>query len=195
MSFKTIKNDQNSLVIIKKSKFYISINKVNTKKEVSMLLKKYQDEYSDATHICYAYIIGPQSNYMKAQDDVEPNGTAGLPILNMIKTKALTNVIIFVIRYFGGIKLGAGGLIRAYTQCAKEIIELCEIINLQKYFYYKVTYKLKDTKFASQILASIDYEKLSENYDSNSVVLEIRSLIKIDIYTSHIQFVFVKNDY
>ena len=195
MSFKTIKNDQNSLVIIKKSKFYISINKVNTKKEVSMLLKKYQDEYSDATHICYAYIIGPQSNYMKAQDDGEPNGTAGLPILNMIKTKALTNVIIFVIRYFGGIKLGAGGLIRAYTQCSKEIIELCEIINLQKYFYYKVTYKLKDTKFASQILASIDYEKLSENYDSNSVVLEIRSLIKIDIYTSHIQFVFVKNDY
>ncbi len=132
---------------------------------------------------------------MKAYDDGEPNGTAGIPILNIIKIKSLTNVIIFVVRYFGGIKLGTGGLIRAYSQCAKEIIDNCEIIILQKYFYYKVVYKLKNTKFAKQILASISYEKLIESYEDDRVILKIRINTKINIFMSKIEFIFIKHDY
>lgn len=195
MSFKTIAYTQKNIKIIKKSKFITIVEPISDKNEVQSLFKKYKEQYYDATHICFAYVIGREFNYMKAYDDGEPNGTAGIPILNIIKIKSLTNVIIFVVRYFGGIKLGTGGLIRAYSQCAKEIIDNCEIIILQKYFYYKVVYKLKNTKFAKKILASISYEKLIESYEDDRVILKIRINTKINIFMSKIEFIFIKHDY
>lgn len=106
--------------IIKKSKFITRLYKIDNVDEVKNILDDLSKEYKKATHIVYAYSINGQE---KAYDDREPSHTAGMPILNVIHLKNLNNVLIVVIRYFGGIKLGAGPLTRAYSKCASEIIK------------------------------------------------------------------------
>lgn len=106
---------------ISKSKFYsyfYQINKIETFKEILEKLKK---EHKKATHICYAYIIDDEGSKEKAYDDGEPKGTAGMPMLNVLKRKGLRNIAVFVVRYFGGVKLGAGGLVRAYTKAVSSL--------------------------------------------------------------------------
>ena len=100
---------------IKKSKFYSQAYKVESKQQCDDIIEKLKTEHKKATHICFAYIL---SNTAKFSDDGEPSGTAGKPILNVLQKKNLVNVMVVVIRYFGGVKLGAGGLVRAYTKSA-----------------------------------------------------------------------------
>ena len=119
MSMKIIKNDNENIVIINKSKFIGLIKKVNNKEEIQILLENTRDKYPDATHICYAYIL---PNNEKYSDDGEPIGTAGVPILDLLKKNDLCYVIAIVVRYFGGIKLGSNGLIRAYSNTIKELL-------------------------------------------------------------------------
>lgn len=105
---------------IKKSKFIGLYYEVTTIEEITQILASLKKEHKKARHIPYAYKI---NNNVKKSDDKEPSGTAGLPILNIIEKNNLNNCLIIVIRYFGGIKLGAGGLIRAYSSAAKEAIK------------------------------------------------------------------------
>lgn len=105
---------------IKKSKFIAYYYEVDTTKEVEELLEQLKKEHKKARHIPYAYKI---NNYMKKSDDKEPSGTSGMPILNIIEKNNLNHTLIAIVRYFGGIKLGAGGLIRAYGNAAKEVIK------------------------------------------------------------------------
>ena len=107
-------------IIIKKSKFITKLYNIDNEDEVKNIIENLKKEYKKATHICYAYSINGKE---KAVDDGEPSHTAGLPILNVIHLKKLNNVLIVVIRYFGGIKLGAGPLTRAYSKSASEIIK------------------------------------------------------------------------
>lgn len=113
-----------SELIIKKSKFYGYCFEVKTEEEIKTILEKLKKENKKATHICYAYSLS-SNGVLKEKfcDDNEPNGTAGRPILEVIKKKNLTNIVVFVVRYFGGIKLGAGGLIRAYTKTTSSTLE------------------------------------------------------------------------
>ena len=111
--------DNINTIIINKSKFIALIYYIDNINEINNLLDKVKKEYKDATHYCYAYIL---DNSEKANDDGEPTGTAGLPILNVLKKENLNHVLCIVVRYFGGIKLGAGGLIRAYSNATKEVI-------------------------------------------------------------------------
>lgn len=106
-----------SLVEIKKSKFIGLYYEVNDVEEVNNILESLKKEHKKARHMPYAYKIG---SIAKKTDDKEPSNTAGLPIYNIIERKELNNVLIVVVRYFGGIKLGAGGLLRAYSQAANE---------------------------------------------------------------------------
>lgn len=108
------------LTEIKKSKFYSEIYKVETKEDCNKIIESLKKDHKKATHICYAYIL---SNTAKFCDDGEPSGTAGRPILNVLEKKNMTNVMVVVIRYFGGVKLGAGGLVRAYTKSASNAIK------------------------------------------------------------------------
>ena len=108
----SIKETTKNTIEIKKSKFITILYRINNVEEVNTILYKVSSKYSDATHVCYAYIL---NNIEKCSDNGEPSGTAGLPILNVLKKKNLTNILAIVIRYFGGIKLGAGGLVRAYS--------------------------------------------------------------------------------
>ena len=113
----SIKNNIENTYIIKKSKFLTKLYKVNSIKEIDDILNNLKSEYSDSTHICYAYIINSKE---KCFDDGEPSGTAGMPILNILKKNNISNILAVVIRYFGGIKLGAGGLTRAYSNSVSD---------------------------------------------------------------------------
>ena len=113
-----------NLVEIKKSKFFGYTFEVKTPDEVLAILTQLKKEHKKATHICYAYKIVNGCEYVKFSDDGEPSGTAGRPILNVIEKKKLENVLVCVVRYFGGIKLGAGGLVRAYTKCASDLLKV-----------------------------------------------------------------------
>lgn len=110
-------------IIIKKSKFITKLYNIEDVNEISPIIEELKKEYKKATHICFAYIVNGQE---KAVDDGEPSGTAGRPILNVLQKRKENNKLIVVIRYFGGVKLGAGGLVRAYTKSASEILKKLE---------------------------------------------------------------------
>ena len=117
---KSISDNIEKMIIINKSKFITKLFKVESEEESTNILIDLRKEYSDATHICYAYII---DNIKRFNDDGEPSGTAGMPILNALENNDLNHVLAVVIRYFGGIKLGAGGLVRAYSNCISDLIK------------------------------------------------------------------------
>lgn len=119
MSMKIIIKELEKTTIINKSKFIGIIKKVMTKDEITNILNLIKDEYSDATHICYAYRL---PNSEKYSDDNEPTGTAGLPILDILRKNDVNYTLAIVIRYFGGVKLGSNGLIRAYSNSISELI-------------------------------------------------------------------------
>ena len=110
-------------IVEKKSKFIGYVYQVTSKEQVDEILKGLKKEHKKATHICYAYSISSDVVLAKAVDDGEPSGTAGRPILNVIEKKNIKNVLTVVVRYFGGVKLGAGGLVRMYTKCASESLK------------------------------------------------------------------------
>ena len=120
MPMKTIKENIKNEIIIKNSKFITLLIKITNEKEIKEKLKQVKEDYPKATHYCYTYKIG--ENIKKASDDGEPSGTAGLPMLNILDKENITNVLAITIRYFGGIKLGAGGLVRAYSNSIKEAL-------------------------------------------------------------------------
>jgi len=107
--------------IIKKSEFICTLIPCNDPNDIDTIIHQYQDKYHDATHNCIAYIVG---NQKKANDNGEPSGTAGLPMLDVLEKNELTNIIAIVTRYFGGIKLGAGGLTRAYRQSVADALKM-----------------------------------------------------------------------
>ncbi|CAM9109799.1 YigZ family protein [Mycoplasma todarodis] len=107
---------------IKKSKFIAHSFEVHSKMEVEEKLFEMRQQYNDASHICYAYLVNNGSEMAGMSDDGEPSGTAGKPIFNIIRLKKKENILVVVVRYYGGKKLGAGGLIRAYVNASKEVI-------------------------------------------------------------------------
>lgn len=109
--------------IEKKSRFIGHLFEIESIEEIESILHNLKIEHKRCTHICYSYILNTNGNYEKCFDDGEPSGTAGKPILNVLKRKELKNNLIVVVRYFGGIKLGAGGLLRAYSKTSSLLFE------------------------------------------------------------------------
>ncbi len=112
----------------KRSKFLAFAFPVTTVDEVKELVQQYEKEYYDARHVCYAYMIGAERTVFRAVDNGEPSGTAGRPILGQINSAELSDILIIVVRYFGGVKLGTSGLINAYKIAAAEAIRNCEVM-------------------------------------------------------------------
>ena len=187
---KTIKNEIEKTLIIKNSKFICTLKKVNTLEDISLSLKEIKEKYPNATHYCYAYIL---NNLEKCSDDNEPQGTASLPILNVLKKNDLNHILAVVTRYFGGIKLGASGLVRAYSLSVTNAIDnnIKDIIkgkNIDIFFDYnlqkQIDYLLKEEEitnkdFTNQVKYNINIkedtlEKLKE--------LNINITINKDIY-------------
>ena len=128
MDYITVRENYESEIEIKKSIFIGHIFHTDTVDEAINYLEQVRKKHYKATHNCYAYIIGENKEHQKASDDGEPAKTAGRPILNVIEQNDLTNVLIVVTRYFGGIKLGAGGLIRAYSASAGDVLSKAGLI-------------------------------------------------------------------
>lgn len=142
----TVKKQGYAEIIEKRSKFIANVYPVSSQAEANDIINKIKKQYYDAKHNVYAYIIEGSSLYSKYTDDGEPQGTAGLPIIDMLQKKELKNVLVIVTRYFGGILLGTGGLVRAYTEAAKQGIKNAEIIELKetKKIKFEIVYELKD---------------------------------------------------
>lgn len=121
--YKTIKKFGESEIIEKKSRFLGKIKLVETEAEAIAYIESIKKQHWDARHNCFAYVIGANGETVRCSDDGEPSGTAGKPMLQVLQNQQLRNVVVVVTRYFGGVLLGPGGLVRAYTQAAQEAIE------------------------------------------------------------------------
>ncbi|MRT93333.1 YigZ family protein [Ancylomarina sp. 16SWW S1-10-2] len=128
-SYKTIKNISEGIYKEKGSKFITYAYPVTCEEDIKIKIDKLKKEYYDARHHCYAYMLGADKKTFRANDDGEPSSTAGKPILGQILSSDLTNILIVVVRYFGGTKLGVGGLIQAYKTAAHDAILNAEIID------------------------------------------------------------------
>ena len=127
-SYKTIKQVAEGYYTEKRSRFISYAIPVRTVEEVKEQLEKYRKQYYDARHVCWAYMLGPERQTFRANDDGEPSSTAGKPILGQINSNELTDLLIVVVRYFGGIELGTSGLIVAYRTAAAEAIAAATVI-------------------------------------------------------------------
>lgn len=189
---KTIKEKVTNEIIINKSKFITIIIPINKQEKIKEELEIIKKTYKDATHYCYAYNI---NNYQKCSDDKEPSGTAGLPILNVLQSNKLTNILCVVVRYFGGIKLGAGGLVRAYSSVVSETLKKCKFGYLTEGYKIKIEFPYENIKQIDYILKDVEitkkydekitykfsiekekYKSIKENLDKYSDLIEIKNV-------------------
>ncbi|MBQ1274348.1 MAG: YigZ family protein [Cellulosilyticum sp.] len=142
--YRTIKDSGEALIVEKKSKFIATVYKVETPEEAEAYMVQLRKKYYDATHNCFAYQIGEKNEFQKASDDGEPQGTAGKPILDVLKGEEIKNTLICVTRYFGGTLLGTGGLVRAYGKAAKEGLLAAGIVEKRriKLYHLQMPYTL-----------------------------------------------------
>lgn len=167
-SYRTISGQGEAEMVIQKSQFIGYALPVETEEAALEFIQTIKKKHRDATHNVSAYIIGEQNEIQRFSDDGEPSGTAGIPILDVLKKEGLHNTVVVVTRYFGGIKLGTGGLVRAYTNVAKLALEAAEIVTKTLYQIVQViidysllgmmqnqlrikNYMLKDTVYAEDV--------------------------------------------
>lgn len=160
----TIKNNQKSVYEIKKSEFISYAFSVQSVDEANMFLAEVKQKHNDARHICYAYVV---NSLEKCSDDGEPSGTAGKPLLDLIKAQSFTNLLLVVVRYFGGIKLGAGGLYRAYLTAGKDVINICEKVKLIKAYQIVIEVPYENEEYILNKLKRMSDKKLTVNYYEN----------------------------
>lgn len=159
----------------KRSKFLAFAHHVETVDEAMEIVKAYRKKYYDARHCCYAYMIGPDRQEFRANDDGEPSSTAGKPILGQINSHELTNILIVVIRYYGGVNLGTGGLIVAYRTAAADAIDHSEIIQrlVEEQITYDFTYPIMNS--VMRVVKEMPVRIVSQHFDNTcSITLAIR---------------------
>ncbi len=167
----TIKNECTAEIVVKKSKFIANTFQVNTKEEAEEKINEIRKKYYDAKHNCYGYIV---ENIEKSSDDGEPSKTAGAPILDILKKKNLQNVLVIITRYFGGILLGTGGLVRAYSQAAQEALEMSEVTTKIKGEKYTIFINYEDQKDVLYWCKKMNIKVIETNYN-NDVELQLES--------------------
>ena len=185
-AYKTLLRDAEDEYIISKSRFIGRAKPVQTVEDALAFLDEVRQKHRDATHNCYAYIVGQNAGIMRYSDDGEPSGTAGMPIIEVMKARGVVDCAVVVTRYFGGVLLGAGGLVRAYSHScaiALDAAKVCEMHPTQRWMlevdyplWDKVQYALKslpvrmeDTEFA----ASVNFALLCKEADAERVLGEL----------------------
>ncbi len=172
-SFLTIEKVAEGLYTEKRSKFISFAIPVNTIEDVQCELKTYQKKYFDARHVCYAYILGNDGETSRSSDDREPSGTAGRPILGQLRSQNLTNILLIVVRYFGGTELGAANLGRAYKTAAADALTKAQIkeIVIMDSFAFESPYTEIDR--AMRIARDLGGKIVSQTYADQSVKLKV----------------------
>lgn len=173
--FKTIKSTSEGFYSEKRSKFLAFAHHVETVDEVKQLLVDYRKKYYDARHVCYAYMLGAGRGEFRANDDGEPSSTAGKPILGQINSNELTDILIVVVRYYGGVNLGTSGLIVAYREAAADAIAHAEIVvrQVEERVEYTFAYPLMND--VMRIVKEMNPRIVSQTYDNTcQITLSIR---------------------
>ena len=174
-TFKTVKETSKGLFTEKKSKFISFAIPVQTVEDVKIEVEKYRKEYYDARHVCWAYMLGSGRDEFRSNDDGEPSGTAGKPILGQINSNELTNILIVVIRYFGGVKLGTSGLIVAYKEAAIEAIANAEVVEKTVDLEISFQFEYPFMNDVMKIVKDLEPAILNQQYDTDCFMsLKIR---------------------
>ena len=174
-TYKTISSQAEGIYTEKRSKFIAIAIPVRSLEEIKEHLDKYQKQYYDARHVCYAYMLGAERKDFRANDNGEPSGTAGKPILGQINSNELTDILIIVVRYFGGIKLGNSGLIQAYKAAAAEAIAAAEIIECTVDDDIEIAFEYPFMNDVMRIVKEENPQLISQSYDMDCLMcLRIR---------------------
>ena len=173
--FKTIASTSEGYYTEKRSKFLAFAHHVQTTDEVKDIIAQYRKKYYDARHVCYAYMLGAERNDFRANDDGEPSSTAGKPILGQINSNELTDILIVVVRYYGGVNLGTSGLIVAYREAAADAISHATIEIRQVEETIKYTFAYPQINDVMRIVKDMNPRIISQIYDNTcEIVLSIR---------------------
>ena len=173
--YKTISNLSEGIYTEKRSKFIAIAVPVCTREEIKTHIEHYQKKYYDARHVCYAYMLGHERKDFRANDNGEPSGTAGKPILGQINSNELTDILIIVVRYFGGIKLGTSGLITAYKSAAAEAIANADIVERTVDETITVAFEYPFMNDIMRIVKEEEPEVIRQTYDMDCLItLRIR---------------------
>ena len=173
--YKTIASTSEGYYTEKRSKFLAFAHHVETVEEIKDLLAGYRKKYYDARHVCYAYMLGAERTDFRANDDGEPSSTAGKPILGQINSNELTNILIVVVRYYGGVNLGTSGLIVAYREAAADAIAHANVETRQVEEIVKYSFAYPQMNDVMRIVKDMNPRILSQTYDNTcEIVLSIR---------------------
>lgn len=189
-----IKEEYREEFVIKKSRFIACLKTCKNELEARNYIEQIKNEYKDATHVCTAFICGKNSEIQRSNDNGEPSGTAGVPILESLKKSEVTDICACIVRYFGGIKLGAGGLIRAYSSSTSIALQNAPKVNEVPLLIYNITYRydlvgqiesylrkngtILDTSYGDEVtssfscLESLPLEKELQNISKGTVTIE-----------------------
>ena len=174
-TFLTIERTAEGYYTEKRSKFYAFAHHVTSAEEVRELQPTYRKKYYDARHICYAYRLGPEGDTFRANDDGEPSSTAGKPILGTLLSAELTDVVIFVIRYYGGVNLGTGGLIVAYREAAQDALNNATVEQRQVEEQYTYTFAYPQMNAVMKVVKDMQPRIVSQDFQTTcSITLSIR---------------------
>ena len=173
--FKTIASTSEGYYTEKRSKFLAFAHHVQTVDEVKDIIAQYRKKYYDARHVCYAYMLGAERTEFRANDDGEPSSTAGKPILGQINSNELTDILIVVVRYYGGVNLGTSGLIVAYREAAADAINHASIETRQVEEIVKYSFAYPQMNDVMRIVKDMNPRIISQTYDNTcEIVLSIR---------------------
>lgn len=159
----------------KRSKFFAFAHHVRTVEEVKELQQQYKKKYYDARHVCYAYRLGPEGEEFRANDDGEPSSTAGKPILGVMLSNEVSDLVIFVIRYYGGVNLGTGGLIVAYREAAQDALLHSEVVEqlVEEEYTYTFSYPMMNS--VMRVIKDLQPRIVSQEFDNTcSITMAIR---------------------
>ena len=173
--YKTISATSEGYYTEKRSKFLAFAHHVETVDQVKDIIAGYRKKYYDARHVCYAYMLGPERQDFRANDDGEPSSTAGKPILGQINSNELTDILIVVVRYYGGVNLGTSGLIVAYREAAADAIAHATIETRQVEELVKYSFSYPQMNDVMRIVKDMNPRIISQTYDNTcEIVLSIR---------------------
>ncbi len=173
--YKTIAGTSEGYYTEKRSKFLAFAHHVETSDEVKELLSGYRKKYYDARHVCYAYMLGAQRTDFRANDDGEPSSTAGKPILGQINSNELTDILIVVVRYYGGVNLGTSGLIVAYREAAVDALAHATIETRQVEEQVRYSFAYPQMNDVMRIVKDMNPRIVSQTFDNTcEIVLSIR---------------------
>lgn len=182
-SYRTIEGSSEGSYKEKGSKFLGFAYPVQSEEEVKSKIQELKKKYFDARHHCFAYILGADKKRFRAFDDGEPNHSAGDPILGQIRSKELTDVLVVVVRYFGGVKLGVGGLIGAYKQTAEEALRTAIVVEKEVQQAFNLEYDYNSTPEVMKLVKEFELEIINQSFEENckmNVTIPLRLVISFE---------------